>query len=57
MIVADEIYDDFVTAYVDAVASDPSRSWQMLTRKFQRESGGFETYREFAPAGWEPMTR
>lgn len=37
----------FVRAYVDAVATDPSRSWQMLTPKFQRESGGFDTYREF----------
>lgn len=44
----------FVRAYVDAVASDPSRSWQMLTPKFQRESGGFDTYREFWSGVGEP---
>jgi len=44
----------FVRAYVDAVASDPSRSWQMLTPKFQRESGGFDTYRDFWSGVGEP---
>jgi hypothetical protein len=44
----------FARAYVDAVASDPSRSWQMLTPKFQRESGGFETYRDFWSGVGEP---
>jgi hypothetical protein len=45
----------FVRAYVDAVATDPSRSWQMLTPKFQRESGGFGTYREFWSGVGEPQ--
>ena len=44
----------FARAYVDAVASNPSRSWQMLTPKFQRESGGFDTYREFWSGVGEP---
>jgi len=44
----------FARAYVDAVASDPSRSWQMLTPKFQRESGGFDTYRDFWSGVGEP---
>ena len=44
----------FARAYVDAVASDPSRSWQMLTPKFQRESGGFDNYREFWSGVGEP---
>jgi serine/threonine protein kinase len=44
----------FARAYVNAVASDPSRSWQMLTPKFQRESGGFDTYREFWSGVGEP---
>jgi hypothetical protein len=39
--------DRFIRGYVAAVSSDPSRSWTMLTRKFQRESGGWETYRAF----------
>ncbi|HEX4977891.1 MAG TPA: serine/threonine-protein kinase [Nocardioides sp.] len=37
----------FVRTYVEAVATDPSRSWQMLTPRFQRASGGFAAYREF----------
>ena len=44
----------FARAYVDAVASDPARSWQMLTPKFQRESGGFETYQDFWSGVGEP---
>jgi hypothetical protein len=41
--------EDFIRDYVTAVGEDPSRSWKMLTPKFQRESGGFENYRRF----WE----
>ncbi len=37
----------FIRDYVDAVGSDPATSWQMLTPKFQNESGGFETYKRF----------
>jgi len=44
----------FVRSYVNAVAADPSRSWRMLTPKFQRESGGFDTYREFWSGVGEP---
>ncbi len=44
----------FARAYVEAVATDPSRSWEMLTPKFQRESGGFETYRDFWSGVGEP---
>ncbi|RYU08824.1 serine/threonine-protein kinase [Nocardioides iriomotensis] len=39
--------DQFIRGYVAAVSSDPSRSWTMLTPKFQRESGGWENYRAF----------
>jgi hypothetical protein len=39
--------EDFIRGYVAAVASDPDTAWQMLTPKFQRESGGLDTYREF----------
>ncbi len=42
----------FIRDYVAAVAEDPARSWQMLTPKFQTESGGFDTYRRF----WEKAT-
>jgi serine/threonine protein kinase len=37
----------FIREYVAAVASDPDAAFQMLTPKFQRESGGLDTYREF----------
>ena len=37
----------FIRSYVAAVASDPEDAWQMLTPKFQRESGGLDNYREF----------
>jgi serine/threonine protein kinase len=39
--------EDFIRGYVAAVASDPDTAWQMLTPKFQRESGGLDTYRRF----------
>lgn len=42
----------FIEDYVVAVGEDPARSWEMLTPKFQRESGGFEQYRDF----WEPAS-
>jgi serine/threonine protein kinase len=38
---------DFIRGYVAAISSDPDTAWQMLTPKFQRESGGLDTYREF----------
>jgi hypothetical protein len=44
--------EDFIRDYVAAVGADPAQSWQMLTPKFQRESGGFETYRQF----WDEAT-
>ncbi|MEP7088500.1 MAG: serine/threonine-protein kinase [Nocardioidaceae bacterium] len=37
----------FIRGYVSAVASDPDTSWQMLTPRFQRQSGGLDTYRRF----------
>ncbi len=37
----------FIEDYVTKVADDPSQSWQMLTPKFQQESGGFEKYQSF----------
>jgi serine/threonine protein kinase len=42
----------FIRDYVSTVAQDPARSWQMLTPKFQQESGGFDTYRQF----WDRAT-
>jgi serine/threonine protein kinase len=39
--------DQFIRGYVAAVSTDPRRSWTMLTPKFQRESGGWPTYRDF----------
>ncbi len=41
----------FIRDYVATVATDPDRSWTMLTPKFQRESGGLDTYRSF----WGPV--
>jgi eukaryotic-like serine/threonine-protein kinase len=38
---------DFIRGYVAAISADPDTAWQMLTPKFQRESGGLNTYREF----------
>ncbi len=40
----------FIRDYVATVASDPDIAWQMLTPKFQRDSGGLDSYREF----WRP---
>jgi hypothetical protein len=39
--------ESFIRAYVAAVASDPDAAFRMLTPKFQRESGGLDTYRKF----------
>lgn len=44
--------ESFIRDYVDTVAADPATAWQMLTPKFQRESGGFEQYRNF----WDDAT-
>ena len=48
----EEGIEAFIRDYVATVASDPAAAWQMLTPKFQVESGGFDTYREF----WDPAT-
>lgn len=37
--------ESFIRNYVSTVADDPDKSWQMLTPKFQVESGGIEKYR------------
>jgi serine/threonine protein kinase len=37
----------FIRDYVAAVSSNPDDAWQMLTPKFQRESGGLDNYRKF----------
>jgi hypothetical protein len=39
--------ESFIRDYVAAVGSDPDSAWPMLTPKFQRESGGLDTYRRF----------
>ncbi|HZJ07345.1 MAG TPA: protein kinase [Nocardioidaceae bacterium] len=39
--------ESFIRDYVAALSSDPDVAWQMLTPKFQRDSGGLDTYREF----------
>lgn len=39
--------ENFIRDYVRKVGEDPARSWPMLTPRFQRESGGFETYRAY----------
>jgi serine/threonine protein kinase len=44
--------ESFIRDYVSTVSVDPSKSWLMLTPKFQQESGGFEKYRRF----WDPAT-
>jgi len=44
--------ESFIRDYVAAVGEDPAKSWQMLTPKFQVESGGFDTYRAF----WDNAT-
>jgi eukaryotic-like serine/threonine-protein kinase len=38
---------EFIRRYVAAVSSDPDAAWQMLSPKFQHESGGLDTYRRF----------
>ncbi len=43
----EEGIETFIRDYVDAVGADPATSWQMLTPKFQSESGGFDTYKDF----------
>ena len=37
----------FIRSYVAALSSDPDTAWTMLTPKFQRQSGGLDTYRDF----------
>lgn len=44
--------ESFIRNYVSTVADDPDKSWQMLTPKFQVESGGIEKYR----AWWDRAT-
>ncbi len=39
--------ESFIRVYVATVGSDPAAAWRMLTPRFQRQSGGFDTYREF----------
>ena len=42
----------FIDDYVRLTGEDPSRSWKLLTPKFQRESGGFAKYKSF----WDAAT-
>jgi hypothetical protein len=44
--------ESFIRDYVRTTGEDPSRSWTMLTPKFQRESGGFAKYQAF----WDRAT-
>lgn len=44
--------ESFIRDYVATVSSDPNAAWQMLTPKFQRESGGLEKYLRF----WDSAT-
>lgn len=37
----------FIRDYVAALSTDPDVAWQMLTPKFQRDSGGLDNYRAF----------
>ena len=39
--------EQFVTDYASTAAGDPSSSWKMLTRDFQRASHGFGSYQRF----------
>ncbi len=39
--------EQFVRDYVRAVSTDPDAAWQMLTPRFQAQSGGLATYRDF----------
>ncbi len=43
----------FIRTYLQAVADDPSESWESLTPTFQDASGGIEGYREF----WDRVKR
>jgi eukaryotic-like serine/threonine-protein kinase len=45
--------ESFIRDYVAALSSDVDAAWQMLTPKFQRESGGLATYRDF----WDGVGR
>jgi eukaryotic-like serine/threonine-protein kinase len=38
---------DFITTYLSTVTSDQHASWAMLTRSFQKDSGGFGKYQGF----------
>ena len=38
---------DFITTYLSTVTSDQHASWEMLTRSFQKASGGFGKYQGF----------
>ncbi len=44
--------ESFIRDYVATVSDDPSKSWMMLSPKFQQESGGFGKYQRF----WERAT-
>jgi len=48
----EEGIEAFIRDYVATVATDPDSAWQMLSPKFQVESGGIGTYRKF----WSPAT-
>jgi hypothetical protein len=39
--------ESFIRSYVAALSTDPDTAWTMLTPKFQRQSGGLATYRDF----------
>jgi len=38
---------DFITTYLSTVTSDQHASWAMLTKSFQKASGGFGSYQGF----------
>jgi hypothetical protein len=42
----------FIRDYVATVSSDPDKAYQMLSPKFQQESGGIDTYRKY----WDSAT-
>ncbi len=46
--------ESFIRSYVAAIAADPAQSFEMLTPKFQRQSGGARTYRDFWDGVGEP---
>ncbi len=48
----EEGMEAFIRDYVSTVADDPDAAWQMLSPKFQVESGGIQTYRRF----WDSAT-